>query len=44
MAEGLRASNYDGITGTVTFNEDGEWIRDYLVLTVKDGEYVRYEG
>ncbi len=44
MAAALDETNYEGITGTVTFNEDGEWIRDYMVLTVKDGEYVRYEG
>lgn len=44
MADALRDTDYTGITGTVTFNEDGEWIRDYMVLVVKDGEFVRYEG
>lgn len=31
------------VTGTVIFDDNGDWVRDYLTLTVKDGKYVLYE-
>ncbi len=43
LAEALKETNYEGVTGTVNFDENGDWVRDYLTLTVKDGKYVLYE-
>ena len=40
--EALKETNYEGVTGTVSFDENGDWVRDYLTLTVKDGKYVLY--
>ena len=42
MIEALRGTEYDGVTGHVNFDDNGDWVRDYLTLTVKDGEYVLY--
>ena len=42
MVAALKQSNYVGVTGTVNFDENGDWVRDYLVVTVKDGKYVLY--
>jgi branched-chain amino acid transport system substrate-binding protein len=42
MAEQLKATQYDGVTGSVNFDENGDWVRDYLVVTVKDGKYDLY--
>lgn len=42
VREALAATNYKGITGTVTFNDKGDWVRPYLYLTVKDGQFVMY--
>lgn len=39
IMEALQDTNYEGVTGTVTFDDTNEWIRDYLVLEVKDGEF-----
>lgn len=44
MIEALRATNYEGVTGTVTFDENGDWVRDYLTLQVKDGIYDLYQA
>jgi branched-chain amino acid transport system substrate-binding protein len=35
----MAASNYKGITGTVTFDDKGDWVRPYLYITVKDGKF-----
>ena len=43
IREALAASNYKGITGTVTFNDKGDWVRPYLYITVKDGQFVVYQ-
>ena len=43
LADALKETNYEGVTGTVNFDENGDWVRDYLTLTVKDGKYVLYE-
>ena len=42
MAAELKATQYDGVTGTVNFDENGDWVRDYLIVTVKDGKYDLY--
>lgn len=42
LADALKETNYEGVTGTVNFDENGDWVRDYLTLTVKDGKYVLY--
>lgn len=44
MAEALRETNYEGVTGTVNFDENGDWVRDYLTLQVKDGIYDLYQA
>lgn len=43
IREALAASNYNGVTGTVTFNDKGDWVRPYLYITVKDGKFVVYQ-
>lgn len=43
MAEALKETQYEGVTGTVNFDENGDWVRDYLVVTVKDGAYDLFE-
>lgn len=43
LAQALSTTNYTGVTGTVNFDENGDWVRDYLTLQVKDGAYELYE-
>ena len=43
IRDALAASNYKGLTGTVTFNDKGDWGRPYLFLTVKGGQFVLAE-
>jgi len=42
--EGVRnamaATHHKGITGTVTFDNQGDWVRPYLYITVKDGRFI----
>ncbi len=40
LREAMAASGYKGITGTVTFDDKGDWVRPYLFVTVKDGKFV----
>ncbi|MBQ7534014.1 MAG: ABC transporter substrate-binding protein, partial [Stomatobaculum sp.] len=40
MKTGMEQTDYEGVTGHVTFTEDNEWERDYLTLIVKDGEFI----
>ena len=40
LREAMAASNFKGITGTVTFDDKGDWVRPYLYVTVKDGKFV----
>ena len=40
MREAMAASSFKGITGTVTFDAKGDWVRPYLFVTVKDGKFV----
>lgn len=44
MIDALRETNYEGVTGTVNFDENGDWVRDYLTLQVKDGIYDLYKA
>lgn len=37
--DALKTTNYAGVTGNVTFNDKNDWVRPYLVLTVKDGKF-----
>ena len=43
LKEAMAASNYKGITGTVTFDPKGDWVRPYLYVTVKDGKFAVYQ-
>ena len=40
LREAMAGSSYKGITGTVTFDAKGDWVRPYLYVTVKDGKFV----
>ncbi len=40
LREAMAASSYKGITGTVTFDPKGDWVRPYLFVTVKEGKFV----
>lgn len=43
LKEAMAASNFKGITGTVTFDPKGDWVRPYLYVTVKDGKFAVYQ-
>lgn len=43
IRDAMAQTNYKGITGTVTFNDQGDWVRPYLYITVKDGKFVLYQ-
>ena len=43
VRDALVVTNYKGITGTVTFDDKGDWVRPYLYLTVKNGEFEVYK-
>ncbi len=40
MREAMAASGFKGITGTVTFDAKGDWVRPYLFVTVENGKFV----
>ena len=40
LREAMAASNYKAMTGTVSFDDKGDWVRPYLFVTVKDGKFV----
>jgi branched-chain amino acid transport system substrate-binding protein len=40
LKDALMKTDYDGVTGKVSFNENNDWVRDYLTLVVKDGNFV----
>lgn len=40
MREAMAASEFKGITGTVTFDSKGDWVRPYLFVTVENGKFV----
>ena len=39
IMKALKGTNYAGVTGTVTYDDSNEWVRDYLVLEVKDNKF-----
>lgn len=43
LRDAMAETNYKGICGTVTFNDQGDWVRPYLHITVKDGTFVLYK-
>lgn len=43
LKEAMAGSNFKGITGTVTFDAKGDWVRPYLYVTVKDGKFEVYK-
>ncbi len=42
MEELYKLQDVDGIAGPYTFTEDGDILRDYMVIHVVDGEFVKY--
>ena len=40
VREAMAGSSFKGVTGTVTFDAKGDWVRPYLFVTVKDGNFV----
>lgn len=40
LKDALKKTNYAGVTGTVSFDENNDWVRDYLTLQVKSNEFV----
>ena len=40
VRDAMAVTHYQGITGTVTFNAQGDWVRPYLYITVKDGKFI----
>jgi branched-chain amino acid transport system substrate-binding protein len=43
LKDALQTTSYAGVTGNVSFNEVNDWVRPYLTLTVKSGEFVVFE-
>lgn len=43
VREAMSQTNYKGVTGTVTFDDKGDWVRPYLYITVRDGQFVVYQ-
>ena len=39
VRDAMAVTRYKGITGTVTFDDKGDWVRPYLYITVKDGRF-----
>jgi branched-chain amino acid transport system substrate-binding protein len=39
IRDAMAVTNYKGITGTVSFDNKGDWVRPYLYITVKDGRF-----
>ena len=39
IIKALEATNYEGITGTIKFNEQHNPSKDLIVKTIKDGQY-----
>lgn len=43
VREAMAQTSYKGITGTVTFDKNGDWVRPYLYITVKEGKFAVYQ-
>ena len=39
-----KIKDFSGVTGTITFNENGDTEKEIMLKTIKDGEFVLYEG
>ena len=42
LKDALKTTDYVGCTGHVKFNEVNDWVRPYLTLVVKNGEFVMF--
>jgi branched-chain amino acid transport system substrate-binding protein len=42
LQEAMAKTDYKGITGSVNFNDKGDWVRPYLHITVRDGKFVLF--
>lgn len=40
LNEYISAANYDGATGNTQFDDDGEMIKDLIIVKIEDGEHV----
>ena len=43
LKNALKTTSYAGVTGNVAFNDVNDWVRPYLTLVVKNGEFVVFE-
>ena len=43
LTKALRQTSYQGVTGKVTFDGKGDWVRPYLYITIKDGKFELYK-
>ena len=39
LNEHIASASYTGVTGTTSFDETGEMIKDLIIITIKDGEH-----
>ena len=39
LNEYIASASYTGVTGTTSFDETGEMIKDLIIITIKDGEH-----
>lgn len=39
IVEALKGTNYNGVTGHITFDADGNPIKDVSIIKVADGKY-----
>lgn len=44
IVEELKSTEYEGILGTISFDENGDPIKSPIYVTVENGEYVTYEA
>ena len=44
ICEKLTGMEYNGVTGRIKFNENGDITRDYMICGTKDGAWVVLEG
>jgi ABC-type branched-subunit amino acid transport system substrate-binding protein len=43
LRDAMETIDYDGVTGDISFNETHDWVRDYIMLEFKNGEFVLSE-
>lgn len=39
LNEYIGSASYTGVTGTTSFDETGEMIKDLIIITIKNGEH-----